>query len=261
MFLFVSKIVALAFSPLVIVCALLAVVVFYARRPRLTRGLAAATLVFIVVMSDSWFSAFLVRTLESRNIPSGPLPHADAIVVLSSTAGPALPPQPVAWLDGATANRLIYAVELYREGHAPVVILSGGQLPWMKGLEPISESMARIIKTMGVPQSALIQESESGNTYENAVDVEAILRARKLHRILLVTSAMHMPRALSLFRHQGIDAIAAPCDFLSFKSSDQDASWQAIAISLMPDADNLTTTTMALKELLGIAFYRVAGLL
>src|SRR5260370_27753447 len=96
-----------------------------------------------------------------------------------------------------------------------MLIISGGRLPWQKSLPPISESMAEMAEMMGVPKSSVVQERDSGNTYENALDVNAILKARHFHRILLVTSAMHMPRALALVKHQGIDAIAAPCDFVS----------------------------------------------
>jgi uncharacterized SAM-binding protein YcdF (DUF218 family) len=260
MFAFLSKIIAPTFSPIVIVAALLVVVVIYIRaRPRLARAAAAVALALMLLASNSWFSGLLVHGLESRYIPRGPLPHADAIVVLASMAAPAFPPQPVVWIDAGTANRLLYAAQLYRDGNAPLVIPSGGQLPWMKDHPPMSGSMAQVLEVMRVPRSAIIQEPDSGNTYENVIDVKAILRAHKLHRILLVTSAIHMPRALGLFRHQGIDAIAAPCDFLSFNRTDDDLNWRSMAISLLPDVNNLTSTSAALKELLGIAAYRMMG--
>ncbi len=60
-------------------------------------------------------STLLVHSLEVRNIPRGPLPTAQAIVVLSSDAEPAIPPQPTVWVDDSTANRLLFAVKLYRE--------------------------------------------------------------------------------------------------------------------------------------------------
>ena len=125
----------------------------------------------------------------------------------------------------------------------------------------MSEAMAEVLELMGVPKSAIIQEPQSANTYENAVDVKTVLTARHIGRILLVTSAMHMPRALALFKHQGIDAIAAPCDFVSLTSEGHTGSWRAAAIHLIPGSDNLNMTSMALKEFLGIAVYRAAGLL
>lgn len=264
MFAFLSKVLAPILSPLILACGLMAVAALSTRRrPRLARGAAVTSLLILLLASNTWVSKLLAGYLESRNIPRGPLPVAQAIVVLSSGAEPAIPPQPTLWLDGATANRLLFAVKLYRQAKAPLVILSGGRLPWEKALPPISEGMAEVIELMGVPKSAIIQESASGNTYENAVEVAAILQKRNIHRVLLVTSAIHIPRALALFRHQGIDAIAAPCDYLSGLSalSGAGANWRSVALGLIPDVNSLDLTTRAEREILGIAVYHFAGLL
>ena len=120
-----------------------------------------------------------------------------------------------------------------------------------------------MIELLGVPKPTIIKETDSANTYENAVDVAKILKARHIARILLVTSAMHMPRALALFKHQGIEAIAAPCDFKSLSSgaARYGGGWQGVMLGLLPDADSLHLTTMVWKEYLGIAIYQAAGLL
>jgi uncharacterized SAM-binding protein YcdF (DUF218 family) len=262
--LFLSKILGPAVSPVVIICALVAITILtIRRRPRFARGAAIAALCLLLLASNQRFSSLLTSYLETRHLPAGPLPDAQAIVVLSSDVRPAVPPQPAISLDGASANRLLYAAQLYRERDAPLVIVSGGELPWFKHIAPMSQGMADVIERMGVPRSAIIQEGASANTYENAVDVAAIVKARHIDRVLLVTSAMHMPRALALFKHQGIEAIPAPCDFTSFapEAGASTMSWQAAAISLVPNADSLGATTMAVKEFLGIAVYHAAGLL
>ncbi len=125
------------------------------RRPQVARGAAIAALLVLLLASNHGFSVLLAGYLESRNLPHGPLPDAQAIVVLSSDAQPAAPPQPAIVLDDASANRLLYAAQLYREGEAPVVILSGGRLPWLKNLPPMSQSMAKSSSFWGCqsPQS------------------------------------------------------------------------------------------------------------
>jgi uncharacterized SAM-binding protein YcdF (DUF218 family) len=262
MFVFLSKLLTPILSPLVLACGLIAIAVFSVRRrPRLARGAAAAALLILLLTSNRWLSTLLVSNLESRNIPRGPLPAAGAIVVLASDAMPAIPPQPTVWLDGAMANRLLFAAKLYREAKAPLVILSGGRLAWQRALPPISAGMAEVIEGMQVPKSAIIQEATSGNTYENTLEVKAILEARHIHRVLLVTSAMHMPRAMALFRHQGIDAIAAPCDYLSASPAEGWTNWRELVLESIPSADNLELTIRAEREFLGIAVYHVAGLL
>jgi uncharacterized SAM-binding protein YcdF (DUF218 family) len=264
MMVFISKLLAPAFSPMVIVCGLLAIAILAVRRrPRAARGAVIAALLILLIASNQWFSVFVTGLLESGNPSLGRVPHAQAIVVLSSGAEPAIPPQPAVVLDDASANRLLYAAQLYHQGAAPAVILSGGRVPWLKGHTPMSESMAEVMELMGVPKSALIQEPDSANTYENAVDVKAILDARRNGRILLVTSAMHMPRALALFKHQGIDAIAAPCDFVNPgpHTATDIGGWGGLVLGLVPEPDNLRLTSMAVKEFVGIAVYHAAGLL
>ena len=261
---FLSKFLSRLIFPDGLTCALLVIVLLTVRRrPRAAFGAASAALMLLLMASNTWVSLLLVGLLEAHNAPDGPLPHADAIVVLSSDAGPAHPPQPAAWVDGATANRLLYAVKLYREGKSRVIILSGGQLPWTRQLPPLSASMAEVIQIMGVPPSAMIQEAGSANTYENAANVKGILKARKFRQVLLVTSAIHMPRALALFKHQGIDAIPAPCDFVSTPQAwiGATSDLEALALSAMPTADALMGTTSGLKEVIGAAVYHLAGLL
>ena len=258
---FLSKLLAPELSPIVIVCELMLIAIVAIRRlPRLARASAIAALLLLLVASNGSFSSFVAGRLEACSVPSAPLPRAQAIVVLASDVEPATPPQPTLLLDSETANRLLFAVQLYRTRMAPIVILSGGRVPWSKDQPPISQGMAEVVNLMGVPQTAIIQEPDSANTYENAVDVKAILQARHLAHVLLVTSAMHMPRALALFKHLGIDATPAPCDFVGLTRPPA-RNWRAAALDLIPDATNLLMTSMALKEYLGIAVYHAAGLL
>ncbi len=247
-----------------IVCELLVIALIIERqKPRLSRVMEIAALLLLILAGTRWFGRVLASPLEEYGLPGASIPNVQAIVVLSSGVKLPVPPQPTVTLDGATANRLLYGAELYRAGKAPIVILSGGQMPWTKDQPPMSQGMAEVIELMGVPKFAIIKEPDSANTYENAVDVAKILKARRIGRILLVTSAIHMPRALALFRHQGVDAIAAPCDFKTLSSSEvSDAGgWQGRTIDLLPDADSLELTSAAWKEYFGIAVYHAAGLL
>jgi uncharacterized SAM-binding protein YcdF (DUF218 family) len=121
--------------------------------------------------------------------------------------------------------------------------------------------MAEILKTLGVPNSAILQDPTSLNTYQNAVNVKKIINERGIRRVLLVTSAMHMPRSLRIFQRQGIEAIPAPTDFLVTQQEleEPNNSTQATILSLLPDADRLEMTTRALKEYLGTLIYRLRG--
>jgi uncharacterized SAM-binding protein YcdF (DUF218 family) len=259
MMVFLAKLLSPALSPVLIIAELVLISIFTIRRwPRLARAAAIAALVVLMVGGNTWFAYSVADSLELRYVPEGPLPAAQAIVVLASYAEPGRPPSPTVSMDSETANRLLYGAQLYREHRAPTVILSGGTLPWLRNVAPMSEAMAEVIELLGVPKSAIIQDTGSANTYENALGVKAILEDRHIGRILLVTSAMHMPRAMALFKHQGIDAIAAPCDFTRLVGSDR-GGWQGALLHLIPEAGNLVITTLVSREYLGMAVYRATG--
>jgi uncharacterized SAM-binding protein YcdF (DUF218 family) len=260
---FLSKFLPPLFFPLVMACLFIAVSLIAQVRKRSRIAIAAnlAALAVLCLMGNRAVSHLLLRPLETRNIPAGPLPQADAIVVLGGVTGPAVPPQPTIHLrDGA--DRLTYGAELYRAHKAPWVVLSGGRMPWNEGLPPESAQMAEIMQMLGVPSSAVLEESASRNSHKNAAYTSRILLALSLHRILLVTSAMTMPRALAASRHEGIDAIAAPTDFtpgLGEDSRSGVSELDIVALNLLPNPHTIDESGAAMHEYLGLALYRLAG--
>jgi uncharacterized SAM-binding protein YcdF (DUF218 family) len=214
----------------------------------------------LLATSNSFVANSLVQELEWQHIPKTELPQAQAIVVLGGATRSVAKPRPEVDLR-EQGDRILYGAQLYRQGKAPVVIASGGRISWRGGGAPESVDMAEILKFMGVPESAILQDPESLNTYENAVNVKQILDERGISSVLLVTSAMHMPRALKVFLRQGIEAIPAPTDFLvtELELEEPTISPQATVLSLLPTADQLDKTTRVIKEYIGIVVYRLRG--
>ena len=78
---------------------------------------------------------------------------------------------------------------------------------------------------LNVPEDALWYETKSLNTYENALHTRQILDKNGISHIVLVTSAVHMPRALALFEKQGFSVIPAPTDY-NVTQADWDRLWE-----------------------------------
>jgi uncharacterized SAM-binding protein YcdF (DUF218 family) len=261
MFLFLSKLLPLFLYPLGLACVLLVVALVMSwRRSRWVPLPVVLALIVLLLGSNSWVANSLVRSLEWQHIPVGKLPTADAIVLLGGATKSAFPPRPAVDLS-EEGDRVLYAAQLYREGKAPVVIASGGRIDWRGGGLAESSDMADILVNLGVPNSAILQDSKSLNTYQNAVNVRQIMQERGIRRVLLVTSAMHMPRSLRIFQRQGIEAIPAPTDFLITQQeiNEPSSSPQATLLNLVPDADRLQNTTRALKEYIGTVVYHLRG--
>lgn len=105
--------------------------------------------------------------------------------------------------------------------------------------------MAVFLQDLGVPSQAIALEELSRNTRENAAFTAGLLRARGIDHVLLVTSALHMSRALALFAAQGLQVMPAPADF------ETHAQVPSHAGVVTPDAGALDASARAFKELLG----------
>jgi uncharacterized SAM-binding protein YcdF (DUF218 family) len=194
---------------------------------------------------------YLGASLEQQNaqVAVADLPVTEAIVVLGG--GVQEDRYGINLKDGA--DRVWFGAKLFHAGRAPLVILTGGNSEELGVLWPEAPAMAAFIKDLGVPQASMLLESGSRTTRENAVNTQRLLSERGITRILLVTSAQHMPRALATFRKLGIDAIAAPTDFNASPPSG------SVLLEWMPSTEALGQSSRALKEYFGLWFYRLRG--
>jgi uncharacterized SAM-binding protein YcdF (DUF218 family) len=261
MFLFLSKLLPPLLYPLGLacVCILLALVTLW-KRPRLSAGANVVALLLLLGCSNAWVSDALTKSLERQYVP-GFLPSADAIVVLGGLLKPADSPRLAPDL-GEPSDRIVYAAQLYRAGKAPWLICSGGRASWRSSgalLPPESADMADLAHQLGVPKSAILEDPISLNTYENAVNVQQILQRHQLKTVLLVTSAIHMPRSIAIFRKQGIVATPAPTDFLIADPPSDGVPARLVALGILPDAERLQRVSHVFKEYLGLLVYRLRG--
>ncbi|MGB3614091.1 MAG: YdcF family protein [Elainellaceae cyanobacterium] len=260
MVLFLSKLLPLLIYPigLVSLLLLLALILVW-RYPQLTAATILLALLVLVIPSSAWVSDWLVQSLEWRYLPVQDLPETDAIVVLGGAVRPQLPPRP--WIDVMeSGDRVLHGAQLYQAKKAPKLILSGGRIAWdgVDGSE--AADMAVLAEALGVPEADILQEPDSLNTRQNAVNVQQLLEKEGMESILLVTTATHMPRALAVFQRLGIDAAAAPTDFLIAAAADSaPLSAEAKILKTLPDAQSLHNFTRAMKEYVGLIVYKLRG--
>jgi len=259
---FLSKFLPQFIYPIGLVFLLGLLALLFHRRRRLRNGLLIAAVVILFLAGNRWVSASLMRSLEWQYLPAGSIPKAPAMIVLAGGTEPQEYPRQTAEVNGA-GDRVLYAAYLYREGTAPLILLCGGDIPWMdtSAASP-AEDMADLMLAMGIPKDALILETKSQNTSENAANCAGMLKEKEITEAILVTSAAHMPRSMMMFTDQGLTLIPAPTDF-SITENGWEQLWQEpglnLLTNLMPSASALGQTTNALKEYIGMLWYQLGG--
>jgi uncharacterized SAM-binding protein YcdF (DUF218 family) len=144
---------------------------------------------------------------------------------------------------GRTVERTIAAVELARR-------YPGARLVFVGRVE--GDIIVRLLEKFGVSKDRVIVERESRNTVENAVFAKQLVMPKAGERWLLVTSAMHMPRAVGAFRKVGFPVDAYPVDYLTSGAKD---------LWTLPGAlmGGIGITDLVAHEWIGLLAYWITG--
>jgi uncharacterized SAM-binding protein YcdF (DUF218 family) len=221
------------------------------RRQKFRAGGLCWLLAFVIWLSSIVPTAHgLLRGLES----SFQLPktfQGDVIIVLGAgtlqgvadLSGKGFP-------DGDTLARLVTAIRIQQRLKVPLLISSGQVYPD----EVAGAAVARrILLDLGIPEDQIITEEKSRDTAENAVYSKAICDQRGFTHPLLVTSALHLSRALLAFKRAGLDVTPVPADFKTIAHPSY--GWH----DYLPSADAMRGAASALHEYLGLWFFQIAG--
>jgi uncharacterized SAM-binding protein YcdF (DUF218 family) len=243
--LFLHKLLPIFVLPLAWVMVLLGVALWRKRRWPIIAALAV-----LYVCSTSFVGERLMRSLESSYppVPVDQVEKADAIVPLGGIFGPTAE---AGFLPnvGEAGERLEAGILLWQKKRAPWLIFTGGRHPWARRSEVEGTFSARAAIARGIPADKIVVTREVGNTADEARVVHDIMAGRGWKKIILVTSAWHLPRAARQFRNAGVDFIPFPVDYLI------DTDRPLTLLDFLPRATGLRDTEAALREWYGIAFY------
>ena len=253
MFFVLSKALDHAFAPLSWAIALLVVaIVLGRRRPVASRRLTVAAVVVLGVFSLEPVSNRLVRVLESR----APRTVRDDVTYDAALLLAGFVEEQPTGEHGAPSysdavERLLVTFDLLRTGRARYAIVSGG-LPDRAAKVVESRVLADQLVAWGIARERVIVDRTALNTRDNAVESARLARERGFERLVVVTSAFHMPRALGCFRAVGLPVDALPVDYRSFDPATH--GWDG-----QPRVTYLHQSTLGLREMAGGVVYRVMG--
>lgn len=251
---YLHKILPAFLLPVSITLLLVLAGVRYRRRSLIWSGMAVLWL-----SSTPLVSGLAVRVAEGwaeRGLAAD-APAADAIVVLSE--GRIVAPGNAAVSEWGDADRFFGGMELFNAKKAPLLVFTGGAAPWEPNATLEGDILAGYATVLGVPAGQIVKTARVVNTWEEAKAVSTLVQRRLAGpsvrggqpRVLLVTSAFHMPRAQTLFERAGMSVIPFPVDF---KVS---TGGTVSVVAFMPTASALAQMEMAMREGYGRLFYSV----
>jgi len=253
MFFVVSKIFEFVFSPTRVALAILALgaALAYTRYSKWGRRLTTLSAVLLLLMVYGPVGHMIAVPLEAR-FPAQPddFDPPDGIVVLGGSLSDALNPRHDHPTFSGPAERVTAPLELLRRYPKARLVFSGGSGSLLGSGSTEAQLVRQFWRAVGLDQGDVLYEDRSRNTFENALFTRDLVKPKQGERWLLITSAMHMPRAVGVFREAGFPVIAYPVDFHT-----NGEFWRQ---GLLPDGQEGLVES-AVHEWLGLLAYRLTG--
>ena len=222
-------------------------VFLYRKRLILAYTIIVVAVLSLLLLSLPPVSCFLTRSLEKYPSPdSDEISQAQAIVILGAGRDYRAPEfNAESCLSSASLRRLSYGVYLNNKTGIPILV-TGGKPYNEKKSE--GELMDRALENI-FRKNAQWVENKSRNTRENALYSADILKADNIHKIILVSHAWHLARAVPEFEKHGLEVVPGPTEFSGYPEEG--------IINFIPRAYYLYRSTLAIHEWMGIVVYRV----
>ena len=254
MFPVLTRIFWLLAQPLSVIMACLLLAFLFGFRAK--RGWSRFFLVvgglMLFVTTFTTFGYAIITPLENRFVRAPEPAHIDGVVVLGGGMDGEVNSVRGGWELNRSGDRYVEALRLALAHPEAKVLIAAG--PAALALDQEREALAaqRMFTSFGVAADRIILDDNSRNTEENAQFAKQLAGATDGQAWLLVTSAFHMPRSVGLFRMAEFPVMPWPADYLASGAE----GWR-----IKPDqpAENVAVATIALREWIGLAGYKITG--
>ena len=257
MFFALSKIIDFILLPICWIFILL-LISYLTKNTKSRKRSLLSVLIILTLFSNPWFVNRLyvfyeqptISLLESEN-------YTWAIVLGGGMIRPSDGHQPNKINVGETADRFIQPILLYKAGKIKKILITGGntsigKIKVDKGHE--TSDVRQLMISMGVNPKDIYMETKARNTRENAIYSAQLLKNYiKSEEVLLITSAMHMPRSIRCFEKLGFKVKAYPVDKKGSKNE------SGLLDLLTPSDQNLSRTSQLIREISGLIIYKIMG--
>ena len=239
---YINKILPIIISPLGLITILLVLGIF---RKKMWPLLIA--LMLLIILSLPFVSRQLIKFLEQDYTLISPnnVDTADTVVVLSGMVKPIEHNNVVQYEFSDAVDRIFAGIKLLKMGKAQKIILTRGKLPWSIGV-PEGEFLAEFIQSQGIDPNRILLTEIVQNTNDEAKVISKMLPENS--KVILVTSAFHMPRAEQVFQNQNLKVVPYAVDFRS-------STKKIDILDFLPQANAFNNSNFYFREIIGRAYY------
>jgi uncharacterized SAM-binding protein YcdF (DUF218 family) len=243
MYFILSKILLFLLFPLNWIIIFLLIALF-SKRARLKRRAFIMCIALLVIFSNPYLLYLFAENWDIDNVALNNGKEYSTAIVLGGFAGNDTNGKGV---FNESADRFIEGARLKETGKVSHILITGGngnlqptafkEAAWTKG----------VLKEFKLPDSTILIEQNSKNTFENAAfSKKVLLKEHLAPPYILVTSAWHMRRSLYIFKKEGMDVIPYPSGKIMQNQK------MYISDYIMPDAGILALWNQYLKEVVGL---------
>ncbi|MDA8612864.1 YdcF family protein [Candidatus Pelagibacter bacterium] len=242
---YLNKILPLIFSPLFLIISL----IILGTIMRLKK-ISLLGIIILIICSLPIVSNNLIGYLERNHFyqATEEISRADAIVVLGGIIKTIKVNDKLKYEFNGGVDRILSGIDLFKNNKAPLLILTRGKLPWSIGI-PEGEYLKDFAIELGVPSEKILLTDKVENTDQEAKSVKKLLNIDK-DKIILITSAFHMPRAKKIFEASNLTVIPFAVDLKYFYE-------KITFLNFIPSAESFGTTSFAIREMIGRLYYYI----
>jgi uncharacterized SAM-binding protein YcdF (DUF218 family) len=251
MFVFL-KILLLLFRPLIWI-VLFFILGFFLKHPKRKSFFLKAGFIGLLFFSNPFIIRFISGWYEPASVKLGANEQFNAGIVLGGFVS--YDPEDQRGYFNPAADRFIETALLYKTGHIKKVIVAAGNGYMVPNGFREADFVKEQLINLGIPASDIFTDANSRNTEENATNAKAIIDSAHIAPPwLLISSAMHLPRASEIFRNKGIDAKIYPCDFTTKNSGNN-----ILEDYILPSPSAFRQWDFLIKEIVGRIAYKISG--
>ena len=242
---YLHKVIALIASPLFLIIFLIFLGIIFK-----SKKISLLGFIVLIFCSLPIISTELISYLEKDYTlqDTSTIDKADAVVVLSGMLKTIKADDKLKYEFNGKIDRILSGIDLFKDNKAPLLILTRGQYPWLVGI-PEGEYLKDFAVKFGIPDENILLTDNVQNTYQEAKSVKKLLSSNEV-KIILVTSAFHMPRAKKIFEASNIKVIPFAVDFIN-------SHRKITVIDFIPSANSFSLTSLFVREMIGRLYYNL----